>query len=230
MSQPSDPAGRLAESWRANAGAWTHVVRERRIESRRLATDDAILRAVLDRSPGRVLDVGCGEGWLCRALSAHGVEAVGVDGSAPLVESARAAGGGRFQVLSYEELALHPERVDGGPFDVAVCNFALLHEELGPLLRALHALLRPGGALAVQTVHPWSTRGEAPYRDGWRVERFEAFGAEFPEPMSWYFRTLGSWTGVLRQAGFRIEDVREPLHPESGAPLSLLLVAARPRA
>lgn len=230
MSQSADPATQLAQSWRANADAWTRVVREGRIESRRLATDAAILSAILDQSPRRVLDVGCGEGWLCRALSAYGIEAVGVDGSASLIESARVAGGGHFQVLSYEELAIHPERVVRSDFDVVVCNFALLQEDLAPLLRALYSLLRPGGVLAMQTVHPWSARAEGPYADGWRTETFAAFGAEFPESMPWYFRTLSSWVGVLHQAGYRIDELREPAHPQTTDPLSLLLIAERPRA
>lgn len=225
MSRPSDPASRLAQSWSANADAWTRAVRERRIESRRLATDSAILEAVVDRSPERVLDVGCGEGWLCRALSARGIGAVGVDGSAPLVESARAAGGGTYHLLPYEELVHHPERIGSSDFDAIVCNFALLEEEIVPLLRALRLLLRPGGALLIQTVHPWAARGDGPYADGWRTERFTTFGEEFAEPMPWYFRTLSSWVAALRQAGHRIEKAVEPLHPESGDPLSLILVA-----
>jgi 2-polyprenyl-3-methyl-5-hydroxy-6-metoxy-1,4-benzoquinol methylase len=226
MREASGPAARLTQSWEANAAAWTRVVRERQIESRRLRTDDAILGAVLDRSPRRVLDVGCGEGWLCRALSARGVDAVGVDGSAPLVESARASGGGRFEVLSYDDLVSRPERLGRGRFDAVVCNFALLQEDVAPLLGALRALLSPDGVLLIQTVHPWSARGEGPYVDGWRTERFAGFGAEFPEPMPWYFRTLASWMESLRAGGFRIDELREPTHPDTGVPLSLLLVAA----
>lgn len=214
---------RLARSWEANAGAWTRAVREGRIESRRVATDAAILGAVLDRSPGRVLDVGCGEGWLCRALADRGIAAVGVDGSAPLIEAAHAAGGGAFHVLPFDELAARPERV-GGRFDVVVCNFALLHEDIAPLLGALRSLLETRGVLAIQTVHPWSARGET-YVDGWRTESFAAFGDDFREPMPWYFRTLSSWGSALRRAGFAIEELREPAHPESGDPLSLLIVA-----
>lgn len=228
MSQSADPAAQLAQSWKANAVGWTRVVRERRIESRRLATDEAILSAILGRSPRRVLDVGCGEGWLCRALSASGIEAIGVDGSTPLIEAACAAGGGHFHVLSYEELLARPERLGRSHFDVVVCNFALLQDDLDSVLRALGLLLWPGGVLAIQTVHPWSARGEGPYADSWRTENFGAFGADFPESMPWYFRTLGSWMGVLHRTGYRIEELREPAHPETGDPLSLLLIAERP--
>ena len=67
--------------------------------------------------------------------------------------------------------------------------------------------------------------GGDPYADGWRTERFDGFGAAFPEPMPWFYRTLGSWTRVLRDSGYRLREAREPAHPETGEPLSLLLVA-----
>lgn len=60
----------IIDSWRKNVESWTSAVRERRIDSRRLATDQAIIDATLSRSPHSVLDLGCGEGWLVRALGA----------------------------------------------------------------------------------------------------------------------------------------------------------------
>ena len=99
------PRERLVRSWFENAEAWTRAVRDGLIESRRLATDQAVVAALLETAPARVLDVGCGEGWLCRTLSARGIEAVGIDVSRPLVEAARAAGGGRFEAMAYEDLA-----------------------------------------------------------------------------------------------------------------------------
>ena len=61
---------KIVESWHTNATPWTSAVREQRIESRRLVTDRAIVDAVFSRKPNSVLDLGCGEGWLVRALSA----------------------------------------------------------------------------------------------------------------------------------------------------------------
>jgi 2-polyprenyl-3-methyl-5-hydroxy-6-metoxy-1,4-benzoquinol methylase len=216
-----DEAKRLLDSWHENAAAWTAAVRSGTIESRRLATDAAILGAVLERQPSKVLDLGCGEGWLVRALAAQGVAAVGVDGAAPLVEAAERAGGS-FVRLSYAELIEAPERCGEG-FDAVVANFALLKEDILPLLAALRRIMSAGGWLLVQTLHPLAAGG--PYEDGWRTEDFRGFGAGTWTPMPWYFRTLGSWVGVLRDAGFRLEALREPAHPRDRRPLSLLMAA-----
>ena len=43
-------------------------MRERRIESRRLVTDAAIVQAILALAPKRVLDMQCGEGWFFPTL------------------------------------------------------------------------------------------------------------------------------------------------------------------
>ncbi|MFL5381062.1 MAG: class I SAM-dependent methyltransferase [Longimicrobiaceae bacterium] len=222
-----DPLVQIERSWRANAGAWTEAVRGGRIASRRLATDEAIVEAVMAHSPRRVLDLGCGEGWLARALAARGVEAVGVDASAPLVDAAHRAGGGAFHLCDYAALAeAGPERF-GGAFDVVAANFALLGDPLDDALAGARELLSASGVLVIQTVHPWAARGDAPYRDGWRMERFAGFGDGFVEPMPWFHRTLQSWFAALARAGFRVDAVREPAHPHTGEPLSLLLVACR---
>ncbi|MHA6492878.1 class I SAM-dependent methyltransferase [Pseudomonas borbori] len=224
-----DHREQLNLSWQANADAWTAAVREQRIESRRLVTDAAILQAVMALAPKRVLDVGCGEGWLCRGLAARGVESVGVDASVPLIDIAQSAGHARaqYRVCGYAEL--HSQAAQLGLFDVLVCNFALLEEPLAPTLDALHGLLAPGGRLLIQTLHPWRACNDATYRDGWRVETFAGFGAGFVQPMPWFFRTLESWLNLLNETDWRLQWLQEPLHPESEQPVSLLLLLSSAR-
>ena len=41
----------------------------------------------------------------------------------------------------------------------------------------------------------------------------------------YYFRTFSRWVEDLTAANFAIVHCREPLHPETGRPLSLLIVA-----
>jgi len=138
VSGEAAPEQAIAESWTANADAWTTAVRDGLIPSREAGTNAAILAACLQHGAGPVLDVGCGEGWL------------------------------------------------------------------------------------VHTVHPWSARGDAPYRSEWRTETFDAFAVSFPSPMPWYSRTLGSWLEQFALAGLRAARLDEPLHPGTGLPLSLL--------
>lgn len=217
-----DPARQLRNSWEENAEAWTEAVRTGAIESRKLVTDAAIVRAVLAYGPRTVLDVGCGEGWLARVLAGHGIEVVGIDASLPLIEAARKSGGARFEHYAYAELSGGSL---GAPFDTIVCNFSLLEEDLVPTLATLRQMLRPDGHLLIQTVHPWTASQAENYEDGWRLERFEAMGEGFKTGMPWYFRTLASWTGLLERSGFAIERMEEPRHPETGQMLSLLFVA-----
>jgi 2-polyprenyl-3-methyl-5-hydroxy-6-metoxy-1,4-benzoquinol methylase len=214
----------LIWSWMANAQAWTRAVREGRIESRRLVTDAAIVAAVTERAPDRVLDLGCGEGWLMRELAERGIGTVGLDVSMELVVAAEETGGGRYRCCSYDEVIDDPTRA-GGPYDVIACNFSLLGADLRPLLAALRENLFVDGALVIQTVHPWTASEGKPYAGGWRTETFDAFGGDFAEPMPWYFRTLESWVDALRGAGFRVAALREPVHPGTGKPASLLIVA-----
>jgi 2-polyprenyl-3-methyl-5-hydroxy-6-metoxy-1,4-benzoquinol methylase len=223
--EPNEPDGReasIAESWRANAEAWTAAVREGRIASRRAGTDAAVIRAVRRRAPRTVLDLGCGEGWLARTLAGAGCVVTGLDASEPLVARARELGGGDFRVASYESLVERPDRA-GGPYDVVVANFALFAEEIAPLLGALRAVLSPDGAMVLQTVHPWAAAGDGPYADGWRIETFDAFGGAFAAPMPWYFRTLSSWLDAASAAGLTVARLEEPADAVTDRPLSLLL-------
>ncbi|HEK1684342.1 TPA: methyltransferase domain-containing protein [Pseudomonas putida] len=219
-----NPTTQLLDSWQHNAEAWIEAVRSGSIASRRQVTDQAILLAVLGRQPERVLDLGCGEGWLLRALEGRGIEAVGVDGDRTLVDSARAAGSAQVHLASYAQL-ISVEVEIGRDYSLICANFALLHQDIIPLLATLAPRLARDGALLIQTLHPW-TAAAGNYQDGWRVESFAGFEGNWA-PMPWYFRTLSSWLAALDMAGFNLCTLQEPQHPQSPVPQSLLLIAQR---
>ena len=210
---------KIIASWGKNTAPWVQAVREGEIASRTLVTNRAIVDTVRSLGPATGIDIGCGEGWLVRALD--GVAMLGVDVVPGLVEAARQAGGGDFRTMSYEEIA------QGGldlAFDVAICNFSLLGEEsVAGLFRAAPGFLRPGGHFVVQTMHPVAACGDAPYRDGWREGSWAGFNAGFTDPPPWYFRTLGSWVKLYAEHGFHLLELREPIHPKTGMPASLIL-------
>ena len=211
--------------WHDNAAPWTRAVREGRIASRRQVTDAAITRSIRTLAPRSAIDLGCGEGWLVRAMAGAGIDALGVDAVPELVEQARRSGGGRFVAMDYAQVAA------GGldaRAEVVVCNFSLLGgESVDRLLRAVPALLHDGGTLLIQTLHPWTACGDAPYRDGWRDGSWAGCGEGFGDAAPWYFRSMAGWMAGFRDAGLALVGLEEPLHPDTGRPASAIF-ALRP--
>lgn len=222
----TDPVARdarLLASWEDNAAAWTDAVRTQKIPSRRAGTDAAIVAACMRTAARSILDVGCGEGWLARELASDGRQVHGIDGSAELIAHATSAGSSAtFAVVDYDRV-ISDTGAAAGPWDLVVCNFALLGDPLVPLLAALSRRIAPQGRLIIQTIHPWSVMGDGRYDAGWREENFQGFGIAFPSSMPWYYRTLGSWIAELRAAGLSVAELEEPVHPDTGRPLSMLL-------
>ena len=213
---------KIVESWGINALPWTAAVREGQIESRKQITDHAIIDAIISRLPRSVLDIGCGEGWLVRELAARNMHVVGTDVVQQLVEEARRAGGGDFRVLSYEEIAAGKLNIS---VDVVVCNFALLGKEsVEGVFAAVPSLLNSHGTFVVQTLHPMMVCGDLPYRDGWREGSWAGFSTDFSSPAPWYFRTLESWIKLFVDGGFQLCEVREPIHPKTQKPASIIFV------
>ncbi|MEP6548614.1 MAG: class I SAM-dependent methyltransferase [Gammaproteobacteria bacterium] len=223
MNGPPDALeAQIIRSWNTNAGPWARAVQAASIHSRKLVTDRAIVDAVLSLGPARVLDIGCGEGWLARALSASGIKVTGIDAVPELIAAAVQRGGGQFQVAEYGAIA--ERQLRGGPFDAAVCNFSLLGKEsVESLLGAIGGYVG-AGHLIVQTLHPVAACGEQPYQDDWRAGSWLGFGAEFSDPAPWYFRTLASWLSMLRRNGLELLECREPTAPAAIAPASVIFI------
>ena len=211
----------IVHSWHKNVNAWTSAVRGAEIRSRVTVTNAAIVNAVVAKAPKRVLDLGCGEGWLVRALTDLGLSAVGVDVVPALIEKA-AASGGDFRVMSYQAFA------DGAwsqTLDCVVCNFSLLGKDIvADVLAALPLILSPQGHCIIQTLHP--AYSDETYCDGWREGSWAGFSDEFTEPAPWYFRTLSSWIAMFSDCGLQLKEMLEPLNTETGKPASVIFVLA----
>jgi 2-polyprenyl-3-methyl-5-hydroxy-6-metoxy-1,4-benzoquinol methylase len=228
----------IIKSWYSNAVPWARAIRAASIASRKLVTDRAIIDAVSSISCARILDIGCGEGWLARALSKLGMSVTGVDAVPELIAQAAASldaasadavlrgiapGSAAFHVQAYASIANRQWR--GGPFDAAVCNFSLLgRESVDSLIAALPGYLDDPGYLIIQTLHPVAACGERPYQDGWREGSWAGFSSDFNDPAPWYFRTLETWTALLQRCGFDILECREPKAAGAVTPASIIWI------
>jgi SAM-dependent methyltransferase len=92
----------------------------------------SFVQAHLPPVPARVLEVGCGDGDLARAVSASGYEVVAIDPDAPEGEL--------FQTLALDEFATST------PFDAVVASRVLHHiPDLAESVAKIAGLLRQGG-------------------------------------------------------------------------------------
>jgi SAM-dependent methyltransferase len=135
--------------------------------------------ALLDLAPGaRVLDIACGKGeLLVRLVERYGIDGVGVDLSPYCIRDLQALAAARVPGASLELLEGDGAEYRGEPgsFDLACCVGAswTFNGHAGTL-RALAALVRPGGQVLVG--EPFWRRDPAPEYLEWSGMRADEFG------------------------------------------------------
>jgi len=145
-----------------------------------------------------VLDVGCGAGQTTREAARAGGQAVGVDVSAEMIESARERAEGDVEFV-LADAQTHP--FEPASFDVAIsrCGLMFFTNPVAALTNIRRAL-RPGGRLVALV---WQSYA----RNEWAT----ALGVS-PEPFS--LADPETSRGVLERAGFPgvgFADVHEPV-------------------
>lgn len=169
----------------------------------------AMLDLIGEVAGKRILDAGCGAGHYTASLVDRGAFVLGVEGSAELVEHARARLGDRAEVRQHD-LNTPLNYLADGIFDGVVCALVLHHLHARPLfLREMFRVLRPGGWFALSTTHPTGD---------WRHFEDSYFSQEWVDLMmpdgrhSIRFQrmSLEIIIGELLSAGFILERLVEP--------------------
>ena len=216
----------IIQSWQTNAAAWSQAIQEEAIASRILVTNQAMVSALAKYQPASLLDMGAGEGWLCRAAEAqiHSLKKIkGMDAIAALVEQAKILSPNlEWEQKSYQDIiagASHNQE----KFQIISINFALFEKELVELLLlALPNYLLENGRIIIQTLHPLMACGDAAYEEGWRDGSWNGFSSAFKDPHPWYFKTMAAWVNLFAASGLILDQMQEPLHPETGRPASVI--------
>jgi SAM-dependent methyltransferase len=121
-------------------------------ESPRLFMDLAVVYSLLPPPPARVLECGCGTGWMTYFLARKGYDCLGIDVSIEAIELAKAnpvfvqTGKAQFAASDYETMDLHNE------FDAVVFYASLHHaqDEQLAIDKAYNALRDNGILIAVE--------------------------------------------------------------------------------
>lgn len=199
------------------------------------------IRSLLPELDGkRILDAGCGDGLYTRWLAEAGGNVLGIDISGEMIDVARERHG---DVASFEQADLTDEiPAENEAFDLVVCQHVISHlPKLDAPLAEFSRVLRPGGQFVLSTHHPFHdflvardketpetykaldqdldplvrTEQDPPaYHDR---ERYQIYwgGDEEGEPGTYVRRPLSSLLQPIIDAGFALEEVREPTPDET---------------
>lgn len=168
-------------------------------------------------TPGRLVDLGCGTGRLCRHFAAKGYDCVGVDLSDEMLAQARSAASGvEWVKANLVELSELP----GESFDYAACLFSTLGMVRGADNRAkvvanAFRLLKPGGRFVLHA-HNRFFRGLGWKRvlgqrwkslvgkpDAGDITMSQAYAGA---PLTLHHFTLPEVTHLLGAAGFAVRE------------------------
>lgn len=205
------------DRWERQAHAWATFTRGP--EHDPYADYAARFFALLPAPEGETLEVGCGEGRVCRDLRSLGYRPIGIDQSETLVGLAQAADPvGRYLIADAAALPF-PD----GDFRLVVAYNVLMYlDDLDGAVSEMARVLAPGGVLAACVPHPFADAGTFAAREedapfivaGSYLGRreFRATGRRngaVVEFVGWA-NDLQTYAGALSRAGLLLETLVEP--------------------
>lgn len=180
-----------------------------------------LLQWLGDITGRRVLDAGCGEGYLARVLAARGARVTGIDLSPRLIGLARAKdphGRIDYQVADLSQ----PLPGTAGSFDAAA-SYLVLNDvrDYRGFAATLTAALKPGGRLVLVFNNPYSAvidRHVADYFDSGAVSPYRGLW-EVGIKSYYHHRTLENYLDAFQVGGLRLAKLADiPALAESHRP------------
>lgn len=174
----------------------------------------AMLARLPELDGATVVDLGCGDGWLCRELARLGAtDVLGVDPSARMLELARersAHGGVEYRRGFAEDL-----RLPNGSVDLVVSSLAFHYiGDLAGTVASIAGWLRPGGRLLASMEHPVVT---AAPRLGPHPCVVAGYADEGRRDTTWYIpgvvkyhRRISTVVDTVVAAGLNLLELAEP--------------------
>jgi len=207
--------------WNRVAHDWETQVGSEGDANRRLNSDPVLWTLVGDVRGLKVLDAGCGTGYLSIKLAERGARVTGVDVAERMIAIAKANDpAGDYRVDSCDELLT----VADDEFDAVIANYVLMDTpDLEETLAAFHRVLRPEGIAVLVFSHPCFPAGRStvsndgagvtyrwdfPYFE--RQKRTDPPWAHFTSDFIWFHRPLSDYWKAFIAAGFDVLAFDEP--------------------
>lgn len=225
----------VQSNWNTNAVKWDSFYDDDGDRNRRYQSDEPMLALIGDVNSRQVLDVGSGNGYLCRKLAKAGAIMTGVELSDGFLEIAMGrekeeALGITYHNASASEMDFLPDV----HFDKAVSNYVLMDiRDYEAALRHVFRVLKPGGIFIAVISHPCFGSGPAGWvtpaldtprteeRFAWRVDNYFLRGPVVSQwgnldPVLSFHRPIQDYWRAFADAGFVVTDFDEPSITERG--------------
>ena len=231
-------------NWNSNADVWNAAYDEDGDRNRKYQSDAPMLELLGDIQGKRVVDIGSGNGYLCRKLARAGAFMTGVELSDRFLEIAREREREEELGINYHQgSASDMDFLPDARFHKAVANYVLMDvRDYAGALRQVFRVLRPGGCFVAVISHPCFMGAPAGWvlpapdsprredRQGWRTDLYfhrGPFLVQFGDlkPFVSFHRPLRDYWQVFVEAGFTVDALEEPSITERGRcelPISLI--------
>ncbi len=210
--------------WEESAEAWIATMGDVGDPARRFVLDHAILSRIEGRGYRTALDVGCGEGRLCRILRDLNLATTGLDPTPSLLKRARELHPeGTYLDAAAEYIPCTDDKFDLVISYLSLIDIADYRTAIGEMAR----VLKPGGSLLVANLTAMNTAGAGLrwQKDQLGNKRHFAIDNYMEERVSWeewrgiriqnWHRPLSAYMKAFLGAGLVLADYDEPL-PHGG--------------
>jgi ubiquinone/menaquinone biosynthesis C-methylase UbiE len=197
----------------------------------RALIDPVLIRLVGDVSEKKILDLGCGNGYLSRKFAKVGAQVTAIDSSSSMVANARNHDPNNELKITYSVTgADHLGALEKEIFDVVFANMTLMDiENAEGAINEVSRVLKKNGRFVASISHPCFDNGKS---SGWILEKtylqtivsrkitayrklaFEEYPWRISEKeRGWtrgYHRPLNWYGKIMKKAGLAITALEEP--------------------
>lgn len=177
----------------------------------------------------KILDAGCGAGYLCRLLAAKGAQVIGVDLSRKFIELARQYEKKKPMRIRYFRADLaRISKLSTGFFDMVISVYVLCDvRNYDKAIKEIARVLKPNGRFIFLIEHPcfsWGAGGwshvplDSHRTEDWLFFKVDNYFKRRTEECQWgqlpvlltFYRPLSDYFHSLKKHGFFVLDLIEP--------------------
>lgn len=213
----------MSNGWEESAQAWINTMGENGEtgdKGRQFVIDPAFAKLLNNHNYKNALDIGCGEGRLCRILAKQGIKPTGIDLTKSLIARAKELDSEN----QYIECGAENLPFENNSFDLVVSCLSLIDiEDYKTAIKEMVRVLKPGGDLLIANLTGFNTAaaGRGWQRDLLGNKKYFCFDNYMTESENWeewrgikiknYHRPLSSYMQCFLENGLILHHFDEPI-------------------